>query len=389
MSGKYLTVRNVDNEAAMNQFERHIVLPQTISVSIEGKQLKNALEVDRFPHMRDERDEPGTVESGRSRLDRRRHYLSDEENHPVPAYNGGARIRISRGGDGFFSPFPKDFDVIQATSTAMSPEVAKAFKYTMAEDPTHPFVLAHLNDQWDLNGSDSWLTIGGPALAIPLTGLDRPRGRSGRGQADTPPEPEGEIVELEVHVDNYRGVRSEDFIRAARRNESLDLNGITVGPVEMISMEPLRHRTGENELTGREVAMFKLAHDGATMGLFDSLDAVQAALTEELETGSSYPTKKTLMTGSSRSDFRIRYTVEGCLVLDGKEVSPSLSTELVEAKAVVKVRKVTLEPGRKAPHIGWMLVWQAHDWHRNPETLIQHLDLDGTVLSESRSRWGY
>lgn len=387
---KHPPVQNVDNEAAMSQFERHIVLPQTISVSIEGKQLRNALEVDRFPHMRDERDEPGTIESGRSRLDRRRHYWSEEENHPVPGYNGGGQhIRIRRGGDALFDPTPKDFDVIQATGTAMSPEVAKAFKYTLAEDPTHPFVQAHIYEQWDLNGSDSWLTIGGPALAVPLTSLDRVRGRPVRGQTYVPPEPEGDIVELEVHVDNYLGVRAEDFITAARRHEALGPHGITVGPVEMISMEPLRHRTGDNELTGQEVAMFKLAHDGATMGLFDTLDAAQEALKEELETGSCYPTEKTLMTGGDRSDFRIRYTVEGCLVLDGKEVRPSLSTELVEAKAIVRVRKVTLEPGRKAPHVGWMLIWQAHDWHRNPEILIQHLDQDGTVLSASRSGWGY
>jgi hypothetical protein len=375
----------------MHRDERLIVLPQTISATIEGKQLQNALEVHRFPLMTDERDEPGTVESGRSRIDDNHRYSTQAETHPVPLYGSNERIRISRGGDGhgFYETEQRNFDVIQVTRTPMSPAVAKAFKHALAEDPTHPFVLSHLMDGMDLNGSDSWLTVGGPALAIPLTRLEPRDARSRRSKVYIQPEPDGEDVEMQIHVNNPLGLSSEDFISAARHHESLGPHGIIIGAVELASLEPISHRMGDEALTGEEVAMFKLAYDNVTIGLYPTAEEAGAALKEELGIGSRYRNKGTLFTGSPRSEFHGRYSVEGCLVLDGEEVRRSVDTELLEARATVKARVAFVDPGARRAHAGWMLVWQAYDWHRNPEQLTQYLAKDGKVLSERRSRWGY
>lgn len=372
------------------RFERHVVLPQTISITVEGKQLQNALEVNRFPSMKDDRDEPGTVESGRSKLDRTGYYADHEkEPHPTPLFNGVECIRISRGNDGygFFGPERKDMDVIQATKTAMSPEVAEAFIRSLADDPAHPFVLAHIAKGFNLNGSDSWLTVGGPAFAIPLTRLDPRDARARRAKDYVQPELDGKPLELEVHVNNMRGLRGEDLIAAARRHPDLGPHGISVGAVELLSLEPLAHRADGDVLTGREIPMFKLAHDDRPLGFYATAEEAQAALEEAVGKGDHYRDEGTLFTGNHYA-LRVRYSVEGCLVLDGKEVRPSFTSELVEAKATVRVRVARLKPGRPAPHVGWMLVWQARDWHRNPEILTQHFNSDGTLISQSRSGWG-
>lgn len=372
-------------------FERHVVLPQTISVVRQGKQLQNALEARPFPSMKDSRDEPGTVESGRSKLDRNRLYFDDRhQTHPVPVYNGVECIRMRRAtdGHGFFTPEQKDIDVIQVTKSPLSPDLAEAFANALAEDPTHPFVLAHIAEGFELNGSDSWLTVGGPALAIPLTRIDPEDARTRRRKDYVHPDPEGELTELEVQVENLRGLRGDDFIAAARRHEVLAHDGITVGAVTMLSLKPLAYRAGEDELTGREIAMFKVACDGRTLGLYATAEEAREALLNAATAGEQYRSEGALFTGSDYA-FRASYAVEGCLVLDGREVRSSFSTELVKAKATVEVRVVRLQPGKPAPHVGWMIIWQAPDWHRNPEILTEHLDLDGSVISRSRSGWGY
>ncbi|WP_157672509.1 hypothetical protein [Pseudarthrobacter chlorophenolicus] len=357
-------------------------------MSLEGRQLQNALEVYRFPRMKDERDDPGSVGTGRSRLDQGRGY-EQERTHPVPLYKSADIIRISRVPDAFFPTETVDVDVIQVTRTAMSPPVARAFIEALVDDPTHPFVLAHVNKDFDLNGSDSWLTVGGPALAIPLTWVEPRDARAARSKDYVQPKPDWTEVDLHVHVGNAEGVGSEDLIRAARRHESLGGSGITVGAVDLVSLEPVAHRVGEGGLTGNEVPMFKLVYDRQTIGLYGSAGEAQEALTAELSGGDRYFSRGTLYGGEPRTDFQGRYSVQGCLTLNGEEVEPDITTELVETKAVVRVGVATLDPGVRREHAGWMLVWQAFDWHRNPEYLTQYLDDNGDVLSQRRSGWHY
>jgi hypothetical protein len=372
----------------MRRPERLIVLPQTITVTREGKQLENALEARPFPNMRDERDEPGTVETGTSRLDTVRRYGQRTEPHPVPVYRGVPVIRISREDHGFYPQPPKNFDVIRATKTAMSPAVAEAFIQALAEDPTHPFVRSHILPGMDLNGSDSWLTIGGPALAVPLTRLPLEDARSRQAKDYVAPEPEGEEVLLRVQVENAMGLASEDFIAAARRHPSLGEHSILLGHVELESLDPISHRLDNDSLDGNEVPMFKLAYDDETVGFYWTADKAQEALEEALLDGSRYRSTGLLHTGPY-SNFRGRYTVEGCLVLDGKEVRRSVSTELIEATATIRATVATVDPAQRRLHAGWMLVWQTDDWHRNKQHVRQYLNDDGEVVAERRSHMDF
>ena len=373
----------------MRSAERLIVLPQTISVSVEGKHLQNALEARRFPNMRDERDEPGTVGAGVSRLDSRWGYGEPCEPHPVPRYWGSEVIRISRENhSGFYPQPPTNYDVIQVTKTPMSPPVAEAFIHALAEDPTHPFLRSHLLSGMDLNGSDSWLTVGGPALAIPLTRLNPADARSRRAKDYVQPEPDGEEMTLQVQVENVMGLAGEDFIAAARRHPSLGENGIVVGHVELASLDPISHRLGEGALAGDEEPMFKLAYDDETIGLYSTAQEAKAALEAALLDGTRYRSTGILHSGP-RSDFQGRYTVDGCLVREGREVRRSVSTELIEAVATVRVRLATVDPAMRRIHTGWMLVWQADDWHRNKQHVRQYLGDDGSVLAERRSHWDF
>lgn len=257
----------------MRSRERLIVLPQTITVSAEGKNLQKALEARRFPNMRDERDEPGTVDDGVSRLDSRWRYGESGARHPVPVYGGAKVLRFSREDySGFYSQPPKHFDVIEITKTVMSPAVAEAFVQALAEDPTHPFVRSHLLPGMDLNGSDSWLTVGGPALAIPLTRLDPADARSRRAKEYVEPEPDGEETTLQVQVENSMGLAGEDFMAAARRHPSLGECGIVVGRMELVALDPISHRLGGDSLTGDEEPMFRLAYDDSTIGLYSTAE---------------------------------------------------------------------------------------------------------------------
>ncbi|HEX9229361.1 MAG TPA: hypothetical protein VF885_22410, partial [Arthrobacter sp.] len=197
-------------------------------------------------------------------------------------------------------------------------------------------------------------------------------------------EPDGEEMLLEVQVENAMGLAGEDFMAAARRHRALGEHGIVVGHIELVTLDPISHRLDEESLTGAEVAMFKLSYDNRTIGLHATAEEAQAALKAALLDGSRYRSTGTLHTGPY-SGFQGQYSIEGCLVLDGQEVRRSDSTELIEAVATVRARVATVDPGMRRVHAGWMLVWQADDWHRNRQHVRQYLDDDGAVLSERRS----
>lgn len=361
---------------------RSIELPQTIVITREGRTLDDAFKSGTFPNMRDERDEPGTREDGVSRLDPGRYSDSGVE-HPVPQLTSAypQKIHLLHRSGMFRSD--RTIEVIQVTETVMTPPVAEAFVQALAEDPTHPFVQTHLMPGIDLNGSDSYLSIGGPAFAIPLTYITAEP--NARRRKDYQPQDRGTTPrQLEVRVKANDGLVSEDFFNAVRRHRGLVSTEIVVGHPEVEELLPLQHlvQSGrDGELTGRERPMFKLTKDGATVGFFESPEDAQAAVQAAVE-GVKYRSWGYVSDRSYSGEFAFDFKVEGCLVEDGAEVRRAVSTVLVEAEATLSAEVADVAPGRGGDVAGWMFVWQAYNWHRHVSVLQQELDEAGAVVRQ-------
>lgn len=356
---------------------RQIYLPQTITITREGKTLGEALESRSFPNMRDDRDVPGTIDAGTSRLDANRY---DHAGHPVPRFTDEYPEPVhTLHRSGYFGG-SRTIEVVQVTGTPMSPPVAEAFVAALVDDPTHPFVQSHILPGIDLNGSDSYLSVKGPALAIPLTRSEEDV-NARRRKDYVAPGPDGEERSLEVHVRAWDGLVSEDFLSAVRRHKSLSPMEVVVGTPELESLTPLQHSVGRGSLSGDERPMFKLTQDGRTVGFFGTPEEAQGALDAALE-GVSYEGRTYLTDRNYRGEWTHDFAISGCIVKDGAEVHPKVSATLVEAEGVVRAEVAKVAPGRGGEVAGWLFVWQAPNWHRGGTMLRQELDGEGVVVRQ-------
>lgn len=362
--------------------ERTFALPQTITITLHGSDLLEAVNARYRPWMKDPRDDPGIDAGGISRLDRR--YDGRQVKHPVPSYGpapSGVQIRPAR------QSFVADegMDIIQATTTPMSPLVASAFVDALAEDPSHPFVTTHIAEGFDLNGSDSYLKVGGAALAVPLAWLHSRSGRPSKDAVEHPPEGADRDLDVHVYSDHKHGVAGADFLAAAQRHATLDPDEIVIGNNGTAGIEPISHGQRGTGLTGNEIPKFKLVQDGRTAAIFDTAEAASEALFEAMSKigcrDSMHLSRQTY-----RDEFLHKFTVQSCLVEDGAEVQRDVEMVLREAKAVVKATVATVPKGAGGPVEGWLLVWSAEDWHRNKSLLTQYLDGQGNVIGR---RYGW
>lgn len=339
----------------------------------------------------DDRDKPGNVHHARSALTNREAYRQPAA--PVPIYDLETLHVVEV--ENLSRMSARDtHQIIAATHTPMSLPAAESFVDLMRWNPHHRILARHLASGIDLNGSDSYFAVNGPALAIPLTEPPKPPRRRGGGKAPRIPKGWTDTVNfdgtrpLHLTVQNPYGVTITDFTRAADEHPDLaaddivvDATALTDIAIDTAATETRTGRTGHAG-DGLRTAYAVMVNDHP-VGYYDTVEEAHAAAVTVVNRP---PEDLTYLHDRFHNPFHTAYEVQPVLLdADGREARLTSSLRVTEATGTLHVRTETLTPPPTTPSLGmpvtgWLLAWQTPDWHRHRTLLAYLLDENGTVL---------
>jgi hypothetical protein len=326
----------------------------------------------------DPRDKPGNIDAARSVLADR----YDHRSAPTPSYDIAA-VEVVEIESGNYRRVHDVHQLIAATRTTMSVAAAEAFINLMQFTPRHPLVGRHIAPGIDLNGSDSYIAVNGPALAIPVADPPKPPRRRGGGKAAMPPagwrdEPDLDGTRpLRTTVYNPYGVTISDFIHAAQTHADLATDELLVSATAITDITPAAASSKDRSEHGLRTAYAVMVNEHP-IGYYDTVEAAHEAA---VATVRQPPADLTYLTDRFHNPFDTAYEVKPVLLDgDGREARLTSSLRIIEATATVHVRTEVLEADTDRPVTGWVVAWQTPDWHRNRALQDYLLDADGTVL---------